>query len=180
MHKYSITWEDMEPVDDDQLDKSYEFKSGFLVQGFRYDLSEDMTRDEASAIHSEAIVNIEDLIECQDCSAYLSNKNGEWCDVAGLTVGKNRYEENNHIHTPEKNWVEIFVDVLDEYGCYEDNDGWWSSDFHTVDYRLGIDRRYSVHIEWDWTPEDMNLIDEEIALRNKNIKDMIAKLHPNL
>lgn len=175
----TVTWEDMWWEDDDGSPDPYDVRiGGFIIDGWREEQTPDLTREDLIDMHKRALQDLDAMIECEFCVENLIlDEDEHW--VSSLTksnIGMNRYEELHHIHKPERLWHEIFVDILEDYGAYEDNGGSFYSDWTTHDYRLGIERQYVVHIEWDLTSEEANVIDKEIRLRQENRRSYIQKL----
>jgi hypothetical protein len=175
MAKYfTVTWENMWWEDDEDSSESYDVHiGGFIVNGWREEQeTEFMTVDECIAGHERAKQDLDEMIDCESCAEYLElDENNNWVSVHTKSViGMNPYEDKHHFHKPDKLWYEIFVDVLEEYGAYEENMISYMSEYHVEDYRKGIQRQYGVHIEWDISKEEFDLIDNEIKLRAENRK----------
>jgi hypothetical protein len=178
MKNIVITYDDMHFEKHDDSDDYYDVHdSGYIVDGWFRQETDDMSGESLIALHESAKVDIDLLIECEHCSSNLMLDNDEhWvCNLTKNNIGMNRYEEKHHIHKPEKLWYEVFVDLLDQYGCYETDGLRYYSDYHTVDYARGIDRQYCIHIEWDITEAEGAAIDVEIALRIKNMRKFYDK-----
>lgn len=175
----TVTWEDMWWEDDDEFSEPYDVRiGGFVIDGWTATQTEDMTRDDLIAMHKRALQDLDAMIECEFCVEYLIlDEDDHW--VSALTksnIGMNRFEELHHYHKPERLWYEIFVDILEEYGAVQSDGLSFYSEHHTRDYRLGIERQYAVHIEWNITEEESDLIDNEINLRAKNRANFLQKL----
>jgi hypothetical protein len=172
----TVTWEDLEWPE--EYDQEPDRTGGFIIDSWRETQTDDMSTNDLIVMHERAKQDLDAMIECEFCVEYLKQDDeGAWVSVlSNSNMGMNRYEEKHHIHKPEKLWYEILVDILDEYGAHEDNNGSWYSEHSIVDYRKGIDRQYAVHLEWNPTEEEWNLIDNEIKLRKENIRKMIEKL----
>lgn len=173
----TVTWEDLRLGEEE--DSDFYSTSGFVSAGGYYsEYDESFSREKIVSMINDARQDLDSMIECEFCVAPLIvNSDGEW--VSALThsnIGINRFEEEPHIHKPQSLWYEVLVDMLYDYGALEDSNGSWYSEYFTVDYRLGIDRQYAVHLDWDPTDEEWLLIENEIKLRKQNLREMIAKL----
>jgi hypothetical protein len=172
----TVTWEDLQWPE--ECDQEPDRSGGFIIDGWREAQTDDMSTNDLIVMHERAKQDIDAMIECEFCvDRLILDNEGIW--ISALTksnYGMNRYEDEHHIHKPEKMWYEILVDILDEYGAHEDNNGSWYSEHSTVDYKYGIERQYAVHLEWNPTEEEWYFIDREIKLRQENLRKMIQKL----
>lgn len=175
----TVTWEDMWWEDDDGSPNGYDVRiGGFVVNGWTEQQEDNMTRDDLIEMHKRALQDLDDMIDCEFCAECLMlDDNGNWVSASTKSIiGMNRFEEIHHYHKPERLWYEIFVDILDDYGAIESDGLRFYSEHYTRDYRLGIERQYAVHIEWDITEEESSLIDKEIRVREKNKRNYLQKL----
>jgi hypothetical protein len=183
MPKYiSVTWEDIEWLDDDP--DSQEIRTGgFVVENWRSELSDNMSRREVVALHKSAQIDLDSLIDCEFCSEYLyQDYTGNWVDYLGSSKGINFYEGINadyHTHGPDKMWYEVLVDTLEEYGAYEDNMDSYYSDYFVPDYSKNIQRQYAVHLDWNVSPDEFELIQAELKRRKENRKQL-AENYPRV
>lgn len=175
MRNILITFDDMHFEKFDDCDDYYDVHtSGYVINNWNSEQTDDMSREELIALRDSAQIDLNTLIDCESCSHHLiMSDGGVWISVQDeRSTGRNIYEDHDHRHKPDKLWHELFVDILDEYGCYEDNGLAYYSDYHTIDYAQGIDRQYCVHIDWNISEEESSMINEEINLRRKNIQQM--------
>lgn len=166
MRNISVTFEDIQWIDDGA--DSYDLcTGGFIVLGNMITQSSDMTRRDLLSLHKNALQNLDDMIECEHCMANLSQDyNGDWVDEFGSHFGFNFYDgANSHRHKPEKLWPEILVDIIERYGAIFNDGIAFYSEHSVVDYKLGIERQYGVHLEWNVSPEDDQLINSEFQKR---------------
>jgi hypothetical protein len=184
MRNITITWEDLRPISDPNSDETiYEESSGFLENGWRHELDGNVSADDFMAAKRDALQNIDDMIDCKFCSSFLTlNESGTWVDENNSSYGLNRYDTKPHEHYPEKKWYEIFVDIMEQFSALETDILSWRSEYGVVDYYSGTMRQYAVHIEWDISREELELIDMEIQLRQTarklallNYQDQIRK-----
>jgi hypothetical protein len=171
----TVTWEDIS-WDDVEEDQEPDRSGGFIINNWRQIQTDDMSTNDLIALHHEAKQDLDAMIECEFCvSPLILDEDEIWiCALSKSNIGMNRYEEKHHIHKPEKLWYEVLVDILEEYGAYQDNHGSWYSDYHVVDYRLGIERQYAVHLEWNPTTEEWDLINNEITARKNYRRSLMS------
>jgi hypothetical protein len=172
----TVTWEDLQWPS--EYDQEPDRTGGFVIDGSHQVQRDDMSTNDLIVMHNFAKQDLDAMIECEFCVEYLKQDNeGVWVSVlSNSNMGINRYDEHHHIHKPDKLWYEILVDILDDYGAHEDNNGSWYSEHSTINYKYAIERQYAVHLEWNPTEDEWNLISNEINLRAANRRAIIQKL----
>jgi hypothetical protein len=152
-----VWWESDEPDTEPTIDHGY-----YIPFGRFHSSVVDVWGDELNAIIDIAIIDIAFEIECEHCADYLFWNGHLWVDQNGEAGGVNSFSGFVHVHWPEEMPVEKLERYAREFGCIYFNGDWFSSEHHTIDYRNGIERSYSIHpFDCDWTDEELNSLKGE-------------------
>ena len=57
------------------------------------------------------------------------------------------------------------ADFIEDWGCTLERGEWFSGEMHTVDYRTGKEREFSIHFDGDWTEQEKQDVHEELDFR---------------
>jgi hypothetical protein len=172
-----VTWEG--ESEEPTIDGGYYSQTLGALSSWKSD-NELWDQKELDDRRDAATINVEDMVECYYCCdiLYPFRDTNLWINSKGFFSGENEWMDSpSHVHAPEKDIYELFVEILNEWGCREDCGNWWSSEHYTADYRTGRQRSYSVHLfDEDWTTEDLMKIDEAIERYDEKVKNRLRNL----